>query len=93
MDGDGCGKSKYLSFFLTVMKGEYDALLPWPFKPTVTLMLLDQDQDRHIVQSFEPIKNSSFHRPNSKMNIASGCPKFALLSLLNNSSYALEVYD
>ena len=39
MDGDGSGKGTHLSFFLTVMKGEYDALLQWPFKQTVTLML------------------------------------------------------
>ena len=25
MDGDGCGKNTHLSFFLTIMKGEYDA--------------------------------------------------------------------
>ena len=91
MDGDGCGKGKYLSFFLTVMKGEYDALLLWPFKPTVTLMLLDQDQDRHISQSFEPVVNSSsFQRPHREMNVASGCPMFAPLSVLNNSSYVKD---
>ena len=43
MDGDGSGRSTHLSFFLTIMRGEYDALLQWPFKQTVTLMLLDQD--------------------------------------------------
>ena len=28
MDGDGSGKGTHLSFFLMMMKGEYDALLP-----------------------------------------------------------------
>ena len=27
LDGDGSGKGRYISFFLTIMKGEYDALL------------------------------------------------------------------
>ena len=58
MDGDGSGKGTHLSFFLTVMKGEYDALLQWPFKQTVTLMLLDQD----VIQSFKPHLHSRGHK-------------------------------
>jgi len=27
------------------MKGEYDALLPWPFNKKVTFTLIDQDED------------------------------------------------
>ena len=91
MDGDGSGKSTHLSFFLTVMKGEYDALLRWPFKQTVTLMLLDQDNLKDVVQSFRPEPSSSFfQRPRNEMNVASGCPMFAPLSVLNNSSYVKD---
>ena len=91
MDGDGSGKGTHLSFFLTVMKGEYDALLQWPFKQTVTLMLLGQDKLKDVVQSFRPeTTSSSFQRPRNEMNVASGCPMFAPLSILNNSSYVKE---
>ena len=91
MDGDGSGKGSHLSFFLTIMRGEYDALLPWPFRQTVTLMLLDQDQQQDIVQSFRPQPtSSSFQRPCNEMNVASGCPTFAPLSVLTNSSYVKE---
>ena len=91
MDGDGCGKNTHLSFFLTVMKGEYDALLEWPFRHTVTLTLLDQDGGKNIAQSFKPEStSSSFQRPKNEMNVASGCPMFAPLSVLNNSSYVKE---
>uniref|UniRef100_H2YBM5 MATH domain-containing protein n=1 Tax=Ciona savignyi TaxID=51511 RepID=H2YBM5_CIOSA len=34
------GKGTHMSLFFVVMKGEYDALLPWPFRQKVTLMLL-----------------------------------------------------
>ena len=44
LSGDGAGKGTHLSFFLTIMKGEYDALLRWPFQQMVTLMLLDQNK-------------------------------------------------
>ena len=85
MDGDGCGKNIHLSFFLTLMKGEYDALFQWPFRHTVTLTLLDQDGDKNIAQSFKPeCTSSSFQRPRNQMNIASGCPMFAPLSVLNS---------
>ena len=71
MDGDRDGKETHLSFFLTLMRGEYDALLPWPFKQTVTLMLLDQDRQKDIVQSFRPEPtSSSFQRPRNEMSIA-----------------------
>ena len=91
MDGDGSGKGTHLSFFLTLMRGEYDALLPWPFRQTVTLMLLDQDKQKDIFQSFRPDpSSSSFQRPINEMNVASGCPKFAPLSILENPSYVKD---
>ena len=93
MDGDGSGKGTHLSFFLTIMKGEYDALLPWPFSQMVTLMLLDQSSGskKHIVQCFKPeVSSSSFWRPQSEMNVASGCPKFALLSVLHDSNFVKD---
>ena len=91
MDGDGSGKGTHLSFFLTVMRGEFDSLLQWPFKQTVSLILLDQDRQRDIIQSFRPEPSSaSFQRPRMEMNVASGCPNFARLSILDNSSYVKE---
>ena len=91
MNGDGSGKGSHLSFFLTVMRGEFDSLLRWPFRQTVSLILLDQDRQRDIVQTFRPEPNSaSFQRPRLEMNVASGCPTFAPLSVLDNSSYVKE---
>ena len=91
LDGDGSGKGTHLSFFVTIWRGEYDALLSWPFKQKVTLTLLDQDKQRDIVQSFRPEPNSSsFQRPRNEMNVASGCPMFAPVSVLENSSYVKD---
>ena len=91
MDGDGGGKGTHLSFFLTVMKGEYDAQLTWPFRQTVMLMLLDQDNQDDIVRSFSPDSVSpSFQQPTSEMNVASGCSRFAPLSILDNPSYVKD---
>ena len=75
------------------MRSQYDALLPWPFNQKVTLMLLDQGStEEHVVDAFRPNPNSSsFKRPVSDMNIASGCPLFVPLNLLkSNRSYVKD---
>ena len=82
LNGDGSG----LSFFLTIMRGEHDAVL-WPFRQKVTLMLLAIDQD-HVIMSFRPDPTSpSFQRPSSEMNIASACPMLLPLHILGSRRY------
>lgn len=68
------------------MQSRFDALLPWPFKQKVTMMLLDQGKDgEHIVDAFRPDpSSSSFRKPISERNVASGCPLFAPLNLLES---------
>ncbi|XP_072529371.1 TNF receptor-associated factor 2 [Salminus brasiliensis] len=89
LNGDGTGRNSHLSLFFVVMRGKYDALLKWPFSQKVTLMLLDQNNREHIIDAFRPdISSTSFQRPISEMNIASGCPLFCpLAKLAGKSSY------
>ena len=90
LNGDGMGRGTHISLFFVIMRGQYDAILPWPFKQKVTLMLLDQNKSEHVVEAFRPDPtSSSFKRPQSDMNIASGVPLFCPLSKLgeNNSPY------
>lgn len=92
LNGDGTGRGTHLSLFFVVMKGPSDALLRWPFNQKVTLMLLDQNNREHIIDAFRPdITSSSFQRPVSEMNIASGCPLFCPLAKLEGkNSYIRE---
>ena len=91
LNGDGTGKGTHMSFFFALMKGDYDSLLPWPFKQKVTLMLLDQvSGEKVLADSFKPDPNSSsFFKPTKEMNVASGCPTFVSQSVLegNRSPY------
>ena len=52
-NGDVTNKHNYLSVFLVIMEGEYDALLPWPFHQRITFILVDQkersDEKKNIV--------------------------------------------
>ncbi|KAL4609375.1 TNF receptor-associated factor 2-like isoform X1 [Arapaima gigas] len=83
LNGDGTGRGTHLSLFFVVMRGPSDGLLKWPFNQKVTLMLLDQSNREHIIDAFRPdVSSSSFQRPVSEMNIASGCPLFCPLAKL-----------
>ena len=88
LNGDGIGYSTHLSVFFVLMRGEYDQLLRWPFENKVSLILVDQTLRRHVVQTFKPTPDSSsFQKPKSDMNVASGCPQFAELSVLEEGDY------
>uniref|UniRef100_A0A8C5NK78 TNF receptor-associated factor 1 n=1 Tax=Junco hyemalis TaxID=40217 RepID=A0A8C5NK78_JUNHY len=89
LNGDGTGKGTHMSLFFVVMKGDYDALLPWPFRHKVTFMLLDQNNREHIIDAFRPdLTSASFQRPVNEMNVASGCPLFLPLAKLQSPKHA-----
>ena len=91
LNGDGMGKGTHISLFFVVMRGEYDAILRWPFRKRVTFMLLDQDNVEHVIDAFRPDPNSSsFQRPRRETNIPSGCATFCSLSELNNHAYVKD---
>ena len=91
LNGDGVGRGTHLSLFFVVMRGEFDALLRWPFRQKVTMMLLDQDNVEHVIDAFRPDpSSSSFQRPRRESNIASGCPLFCSLSELNTHGYVRD---
>ncbi|TRZ15187.1 hypothetical protein HGM15179_011898 [Zosterops borbonicus] len=94
LNGDGTGKGTHLSLFFVVMKGDYDALLPWPFRHKVTFMLLDQNNREHVIDAFRPdLTSASFQRPVNDMNVASGCPMFLPLSKLQSPKHAYVKED
>ncbi|TFJ96209.1 glucose-1-phosphate thymidylyltransferase [Platysternon megacephalum] len=84
LNGDGTGAGTHISLFLVLMRGEYDFWLKWPFHLKVTFTLLDQVGEHHVSSSFRPsAASSSFQRPVSKCNIASGIPEFFPLCQLH----------
>ena len=91
LNGDGMGRGTHISVFFVVLRGQYDAILRWPFRQKVTFMLLDQDNVQHVIKAFRPDPNSpSFQRPRRETNIASGCPMFCSLTELNNHAYVRD---
>ena len=45
LNGRGKSAGSYLSVYVCVLVGEYDAILPWPFKPCYKFTLIDQRAD------------------------------------------------
>jgi hypothetical protein len=77
--GDGDARETHVSICLVIFKGEYDAILTWPFIFPVNFCLHDQTgQNHHIIDS----TSSNFQRPCSEMNIASGIPYFCPLEIV-----------
>jgi hypothetical protein len=89
LNGDGNGRGTYLSLFFVILRGEYDSLLKWPFRQKVTFTLVDQSElKEHVIDAFRPDPNSSsFRRPVSEMNIASGLPVFCPLGKLTSTDH------
>jgi hypothetical protein len=91
LDGDSNARRTHMSLFFVLMRGEYDAILKFPFAFKVIFCLYDQtNRKNHIIDAFRPdIKSNSFQRPRSDMNIASGITKFAPVKIFQqeNSPY------
>ena len=89
--GDGIGKNSHMSLFFVIMKGEFDNILQWPFTHKVTFKLVNQTGGRDIIDTFQPDPmSSSFRKPKSDMNIASGCPRFVSHTELKSGGFIVE---
>ena len=89
--GDGIGKGTHMSLFFVVMKGEYDALLQWPFTHKVTFKLINQCGARDAVDVLQPDPLSpSFQKPKSCWNDASGCPRFVSMNELMQGGFIVD---
>uniref|UniRef100_A0A3P9L5T9 TNF receptor-associated factor n=1 Tax=Oryzias latipes TaxID=8090 RepID=A0A3P9L5T9_ORYLA len=97
LNGDGEGRGTHLSLYVVLMPGDFDALLPWPFKQTVSLSVLDQSGARnHQSFNFRPDPtNTCFHQPaaESASNVAVGFPCFISLDALEAPGNAVYVKD
>ncbi|CAF3233858.1 unnamed protein product [Rotaria sp. Silwood2] len=84
LNGDGNARRTHISLFFVLMRSVNDPILKFPFNHKVIFCLYDQTPaQQHIIDSFRPdIRSSSFQRPCSNMNIASGIPKFFPLKMI-----------
>ncbi|XP_035493832.1 TNF receptor-associated factor 5 [Scophthalmus maximus] len=97
LNGDGEGRGTHLSLYVVLMPGDFDALLPWPFRWTVSLSVLDQSgagNNRSL--SFRPDPASkSFQQPAAESvgNVAVGFSSFLPLNQLETPGNGVYVKD
>ncbi|KAK3084576.1 hypothetical protein FSP39_015701 [Pinctada imbricata] len=96
--GDGRGRYKFLSIFICICRGEYDALLTWPFCHQISFTLIDQCQDpaarRNITYTIKPNvirDNKAFlGRPVGERNASFGAQKFVELEVVKTLDYVRD---
>ena len=93
-NGDGDGKNTHLSVYISLLKGKYDAILPWPFSKAVTFTLIDQQENElnaiHVARMFTPDPaNDCFARP-SDSNGGWGFPLFISHEQLRCRRYIVD---
>ena len=78
INGDDNARDKYISLFLVIMRGNYDAIIHWPFKFKVTFTLINQSspEKNHSMSFWSNIMSSSFKRPTTDMNTPCGVSEF-----------------
>ncbi|TKR76893.1 hypothetical protein L596_017965 [Steinernema carpocapsae] len=90
--GDGPMRGQYLSVFIGIMKGEYDAILAWPFVHKVTFTLMDPnpnvEERNNVIYVVKPSSSREnrpyLDRPISERNASFGAQKFCDLEVLDN---------
>ena len=94
-NGTESGENTHLSVFIIVMKGKYDAILPWPFKKKVKFTLIDQQEDpvqrRNVTRRLNPANHPEcYARPTSEENIGRGFFKFKSHEELYSRRYLVD---
>ncbi|CAF3302025.1 unnamed protein product [Rotaria socialis] len=95
LNGDKTTQDKYLSLYVTMMRGEYDSLLDWPFKYPITLCLYDRSaQKDHVVHTVTPdLDSESFKQPKMDANKSGGIPEFCPLWRIFNKEFGYVQQD
>lgn len=94
-NGDGDGRNTHLSVYISLLKGKFDALLPWPFRKTVTFTLIDQQENElhanNYVLMFTPDPaNACFARPGKNSNDGWGFSRFISHAQLRSRRYIVD---
>lgn len=94
-NGKDQGINGFISVFVALMKGQYDAILPWPFQYKLQFTIFDQNPDLKQRQNFSiswnstPSGNASL-RPESERNKGQGFVRFLSHEKLREGRYVVN---
>ena len=86
LKGDKEYVGKCISAYITILQGDYDSLLDWPFQCAVSISILDQSlKGRDYLKTFLPTRTSScFKQPFDDVKRPTGFPDFMPLTELRD---------
>ncbi|CAF2922694.1 unnamed protein product [Rotaria sp. Silwood2] len=95
LNGDKTVRNEYLSLYITIMRGEYDSLLNWPFKYPITLCLYDRNSKQdHVIHTITPdLYSDCFQQPKMDANKSGGIPEFCPLWKIYNKEFGYVQQD
>ena len=91
--GNGSGKRTHLPLFIEILKGEYDAILPWPLQKTVWFRFIDQQPPTsvHLAQNVtEYFIYTIYDKPHGDGSKSRGCPRFITHEKLKTRRYLVD---
>lgn len=88
-NGNGSGKNTHMSVFHSVIEGEYDSLLSWPFITAVKVTLIDQQRllQQNVDYSFT---HNVTERPKENSRPSLGFPEFVTHEKLKTRRYLVD---
>lgn len=94
-NGRKSGNNTHLSVYISVMKGEYDAILPWPFKKKVRITFIDQQEnpggrENVVMRVFLGDHLESSARPINERNKRRGHAEFISHDKLHSRRYLVD---
>jgi len=95
-NGFGEGENTHLSIAIAVLKGEYDAILPWGFSKRVTFTLIDQQDNpnprQNVVMGITADPNNiAFTKPvEGKARAGHGFPQFVSHNDLRKRRFVVD---
>ena len=94
-NGYGDGMGSHISLYIFIMRGEYDAILTWPFNWKFKFTLLDQkpvhSMCKKISEDINPdTSGESFQRPTTDENFGYGYPKFVSHEIIKTENYVVD---
>jgi hypothetical protein len=96
-NGHNDGKNTHVSVYVSVLRGEYDGILPWPLKRKIKFILVDQKEElsqrRNIEKSITPTQNitvQSFIKPKTRSNLGRGYDTFVSHEVLKTEKYIVD---
>ncbi|CAF4937640.1 unnamed protein product, partial [Rotaria sp. Silwood1] len=91
---DEQSEKSYLSISFIILPGEFDAILPWPFRFPITISILDLKGSKKNISHSIPwdARKVIFNRPASNANVSFQITQFCLVDILraNSNTYVQD---